>query len=94
MAGGISGTVAVILTLPFDVVMTQCQVALGAVEAVRVTPPGADSTWLLLGRIRAESGTRGLFAGKPVCVCAHACAYVRMCVYPQVQEELGPPLGP
>ncbi|CAD7668146.1 unnamed protein product [Nyctereutes procyonoides] len=50
------GTVAVILTLPFDVVMTQRQVA-------RVTPPGADSTWLLLRRIRAESGTRGLFAG-------------------------------
>ncbi|XP_007180261.2 probable mitochondrial glutathione transporter SLC25A39 isoform X5 [Balaenoptera acutorostrata] len=63
VAGGISGTVAAILTLPFDVVKTQRQVALGAVEAVRVTPPHADSTWLLLRRIRAESGTRGLFAG-------------------------------
>uniref|UniRef100_A0A8I3RUJ9 Mitochondrial glutathione transporter SLC25A39 n=2 Tax=Canis lupus familiaris TaxID=9615 RepID=A0A8I3RUJ9_CANLF len=63
VAGGISGTVAAILTLPFDVVKTQRQVALGAVEAVRVTPPRADSTWLLLRRIRAESGTRGLFAG-------------------------------
>lgn len=38
VAGGISGTVAAILTLPFDVVKTQRQVALGAVEAVRVTP--------------------------------------------------------
>ncbi|XP_045670284.1 solute carrier family 25 member 39 isoform X2 [Ursus americanus] len=63
VAGGISGTVAAILTLPFDVVKTQRQVALGAVEAVRVTPPRADSTWLLLRRIQAESGTRGLFAG-------------------------------
>ncbi|XP_028340624.1 mitochondrial glutathione transporter SLC25A39 isoform X3 [Physeter macrocephalus] len=63
VAGGISGTVAAILTLPFDVVKTQRQVALGAVEAVRVTPLHADSTWLLLRRIRAESGTRGLFAG-------------------------------
>ncbi|XP_029068984.1 solute carrier family 25 member 39 isoform X3 [Monodon monoceros] len=63
VAGGISGTVAAILTLPFDVVKTQRQVALGAVGAVRVTPPHADSTWLLLRRIRAESGTRGLFAG-------------------------------
>ncbi|XP_039076849.1 solute carrier family 25 member 39 isoform X4 [Hyaena hyaena] len=63
VAGGISGTVAAILTLPFDVVKTQRQVALGAVEAVKVTPPRADSTWLLLRRIRAESGTRGLFAG-------------------------------
>ncbi|XP_048221769.1 probable mitochondrial glutathione transporter SLC25A39 isoform X1 [Perognathus longimembris pacificus] len=63
MAGGISGTVAAILTLPFDVVKTQRQVALGAVEAVRVKPPSVDSTWLLLRRIRAESGTKGLFAG-------------------------------
>ena len=87
--------VAAILTLPFDVVKTQRQVALGAVEAVRgegprlvrgraggvpagsyraspwfaVTPPHADSTWLLLRRIRAESGTRGLFAGERLCVC-------------------------
>nr|KAF6417170.1 solute carrier family 25 member 39 [Molossus molossus] len=63
VAGGISGTVAAILTLPFDVVKTQRQVALGAVEAVRVSPLHPDSTWLLLRRIRAESGTRGLFAG-------------------------------
>ncbi|XP_064127116.1 probable mitochondrial glutathione transporter SLC25A39 isoform X2 [Loxodonta africana] len=63
VAGGISGTVAAVLTLPFDVVKTQRQVALGAVEAVRVRSPRADSTWLLLRRIRAESGTRGLFAG-------------------------------
>ncbi|XP_049716726.1 probable mitochondrial glutathione transporter SLC25A39 isoform X2 [Elephas maximus indicus] len=55
--------VAAVLTLPFDVVKTQRQVALGAVEAVRVRSPCADSTWLLLRRIRAESGTRGLFAG-------------------------------
>uniref|UniRef100_A0A8C5KX62 Mitochondrial glutathione transporter SLC25A39 n=1 Tax=Jaculus jaculus TaxID=51337 RepID=A0A8C5KX62_JACJA len=63
VAGGISGMVAATLTLPFDVVKTQRQVALGAVEAVRVKPPRADSTWILLRRIRAESGTRGLFAG-------------------------------
>ena len=79
--------VAATLTLPFDVVKTQRQVALGAVEAVRgeepwlvwgraggaprgligpgfaVMPPHTDSTWLLLRRILAESGTRGLFAG-------------------------------
>ncbi|OBS58583.1 hypothetical protein A6R68_10243 [Neotoma lepida] len=89
VAGGISGMVAATLTLPFDVVKTQRQIALGAVEAVRgelglvkvegrqgpklgptelglesaVKPPRVDSTWLLLRRIQAESGTRGLFAG-------------------------------
>ncbi|XP_052050963.1 probable mitochondrial glutathione transporter SLC25A39 isoform X5 [Apodemus sylvaticus] len=68
VAGGISGMVAATLTLPFDVVKTQRQMSLGAVEAVRglesvVKPPRVDSTWLLLRRIQAESGTRGLFAG-------------------------------
>ncbi|KAL1787702.1 solute carrier family 25 member 39 isoform X1 [Sigmodon hispidus] len=62
VAGGISGMVAATLTLPFDV-KTQRQMALGTVEAVRVKPPRVDSTWLLLRRIQAESGTRGLFAG-------------------------------
>ncbi|KAL1781007.1 solute carrier family 25 member 39 isoform X1 [Sigmodon hispidus] len=65
VAGGISGMVVATLTLPFDVVKTktQRQMALGTVEAVRVKPPRVDSTWLLLRRIQAESGTRGLFAG-------------------------------
>nr|XP_034360645.1 solute carrier family 25 member 39 isoform X3 [Arvicanthis niloticus] len=63
VAGGVSGMVAATLTLPFDVVKTQRQMSLGAVEAVRVKPPRVDSTWLLLRRIQAESGTRGLFAG-------------------------------
>lgn len=63
VAGGISGMVAATLTLPFDVVKTQRQMSLGAVEAVRVKPPRVDSTWLLLRRIQAEYGTRGLFAG-------------------------------
>ena len=37
--------------------------------ASTVTPPRADSTWLLLRRIQAESGTRGLFAGERLCGC-------------------------
>ena len=41
VAGGISGTVAAILTLPFDVAKTQHQVALGVVEAVRASPLNA-----------------------------------------------------
>ncbi|EPY81903.1 hypothetical protein CB1_000698017 [Camelus ferus] len=61
VAGGIAGTVAATLTLPFDVVKTQGQVALGAVEAVRAMPLHTESIWLLLGRTQAELGTRGLF---------------------------------
>ncbi|XP_040845193.1 solute carrier family 25 member 39 isoform X1 [Ochotona curzoniae] len=63
VAGGVSGMVAATLTLPFDVVKTQRQVALGALGAMRVSPRHTVSTWLLLRKIQAESGTRGLFAG-------------------------------
>ncbi|KAL1788767.1 solute carrier family 25 member 39 isoform X1 [Sigmodon hispidus] len=63
VAGGISGMVAATLTLPFAVVKTQRQTALGAVEAVSAKPPRVDSTWLLLQRIQAELGTRGLYTG-------------------------------
>ncbi|XP_027729158.1 solute carrier family 25 member 39 isoform X2 [Vombatus ursinus] len=63
VAGAFSGTVAAVLTLPFDVVKTQRQMELGSVGALRVTSPRSPSTWLLLRRIQAESGARGLFAG-------------------------------
>uniref|UniRef100_A0A8D2NUA9 Mitochondrial glutathione transporter SLC25A39 n=1 Tax=Zosterops lateralis melanops TaxID=1220523 RepID=A0A8D2NUA9_ZOSLA len=60
-SGAISGTVAAVLTLPFDVVKTQRQIELGDSEVHPASKP--SSTWLLMQRIRAESGTRGLFAG-------------------------------
>ncbi|XP_054032918.1 probable mitochondrial glutathione transporter SLC25A39 isoform X4 [Dryobates pubescens] len=62
-SGAISGTVAAVLTLPFDVVKTQRQIELGDSEVHPVTASKPSSTWLLLRRIRAESGARGLFAG-------------------------------
>ncbi|KAK2522272.1 Slc25a39, partial [Columba livia] len=62
-SGAISGTVAAVLTLPFDVVKTQRQIELGDGEVHPVAASKPSSTWLLLRRIRAESGTRGLFAG-------------------------------
>ncbi|NXP33156.1 S2539 protein, partial [Leiothrix lutea] len=62
-SGAISGTVAAVLTLPFDVVKTQRQIELGDSEVHPVTASKPSSTWLLMQRIRAESGTRGLFAG-------------------------------
>ncbi|NWV59009.1 S2539 protein, partial [Malurus elegans] len=63
VSGAISGTVAAVLTLPFDVVKTQRQIELGDSEVHPVTASKPSSTWLLMQRIRAESGTRGLFAG-------------------------------
>uniref|UniRef100_A0A8D0BCS3 Mitochondrial glutathione transporter SLC25A39 n=1 Tax=Salvator merianae TaxID=96440 RepID=A0A8D0BCS3_SALMN len=62
-SGAISGTVAAILTLPFDVVKTQRQVELGDMETLQVTTARSSSTWLLMQKIWKQSGTRGLFAG-------------------------------
>ncbi|XP_035427831.1 probable mitochondrial glutathione transporter SLC25A39 isoform X2 [Cygnus atratus] len=62
-SGAISGTLAAVLTLPFDVVKTQRQIELGDSELHPVAASKPSSTWMLMRRIRAESGTRGLFAG-------------------------------
>lgn len=61
-AGAVSGCVAAILTLPFDVVKTQRQIELGDFNT-GASRRQKSSTWGAMRRIRAESGTRGLFAG-------------------------------
>ncbi|KAM8947313.1 mitochondrial glutathione transporter SLC25A39 isoform 1-T1 [Pelodytes ibericus] len=61
-AGAVSGAVAAILTLPFDVVKTQRQIELGDLTAGS-SMRQRSSTWGAMRRIWAESGTRGLFAG-------------------------------
>nr|XP_033774573.1 solute carrier family 25 member 39 isoform X1 [Geotrypetes seraphini]XP_033774574.1 solute carrier family 25 member 39 isoform X1 [Geotrypetes seraphini]XP_033774575.1 solute carrier family 25 member 39 isoform X1 [Geotrypetes seraphini] len=64
ISGAISGTVAAVLTLPFDVVKTHRQIELGEMQTVRGrSRKKRSSTWQLMYRIQAESGTRGLFAG-------------------------------
>ncbi|MBN3312901.1 S2539 protein, partial [Atractosteus spatula] len=62
-AGAVSGAVAAVMTLPFDVVKTRRQIELGEMETLRATAPKPSSTWLIMNRIWAEAGYRGLFAG-------------------------------
>jgi len=62
-AGAVSGAIAGILTLPFDVVKTRRQIQLGEMETLGVTLKKTTSTWHMMKEIRSELGYRGLFAG-------------------------------
>uniref|UniRef100_A0A4W5K6T5 Mitochondrial glutathione transporter SLC25A39 n=1 Tax=Hucho hucho TaxID=62062 RepID=A0A4W5K6T5_9TELE len=62
-AGAISGAVAAIMTLPFDVVKTRRQIQLGEMETLGVPVKNPTSTWYIMRGIWTESGYRGLFAG-------------------------------
>uniref|UniRef100_A0A8D3ATH3 Mitochondrial glutathione transporter SLC25A39 n=1 Tax=Scophthalmus maximus TaxID=52904 RepID=A0A8D3ATH3_SCOMX len=59
-AGAVSGAIAAILTLPFDVVKTRRQIQMGEMD----TRAGlTTSTWHMMKEIWAELGYRGLFSG-------------------------------
>ncbi|XP_051572931.1 probable mitochondrial glutathione transporter SLC25A39 isoform X2 [Myxocyprinus asiaticus] len=62
-AGAISGAVAAVLTLPFDVVKTRKQIQLGEMEAHGVSVKKPSSTWNIMRNIWTDMGYRGLFAG-------------------------------
>ncbi|KAL4630891.1 solute carrier family 25 member 39-like isoform X2 [Arapaima gigas] len=62
-AGAVSGAVAAVMTLPFDVVKTQRQIQLGEMETGRCAVKKPSSTLHIMQKIRVESGYRGLFAG-------------------------------
>ncbi|XP_010866605.2 solute carrier family 25 member 39 isoform X1 [Esox lucius] len=62
-AGAISGAVAAILTLPFDVVKTRRQIQLGEMETLGTSAKKTTSTWYIMRGIWGELGYRGLFAG-------------------------------
>ncbi|XP_036414349.1 solute carrier family 25 member 40 isoform X1 [Colossoma macropomum] len=62
IAGAVSGSIASIVTLPFDVVKTRRQVELGELQA-RNLPAQGSSTYNMMKRIVGESGIKGLFAG-------------------------------
>ncbi|XP_026780571.2 probable mitochondrial glutathione transporter SLC25A40 isoform X2 [Pangasianodon hypophthalmus] len=64
ISGAVSGSIASIVTLPFDVVKTRRQVELGELQARKLVSSQAScSTYTVMKRIVAESGIQGLFAG-------------------------------
>ncbi|XP_063777560.1 probable mitochondrial glutathione transporter SLC25A40 [Pseudophryne corroboree] len=62
-AGAASGSIAAIVTLPFDVVKTRRQIELGELEVLNDSQKRSRSTWKIMYSIMSENGFRGLFAG-------------------------------
>ncbi|KAM4689224.1 mitochondrial glutathione transporter SLC25A40 [Discoglossus pictus] len=62
-AGAVSGSIAAVATLPFDVVKTRRQIEVGELEVFHNTQKRSASTWTVMNTIVAENGFRGLFAG-------------------------------
>ncbi|XP_027869004.1 mitochondrial glutathione transporter SLC25A40 [Xiphophorus couchianus] len=63
ISGAGSGSIAAIVTLPFDVVKTRRQVELGELQAKNLSGPVSSSTFSIMKKIVAHDGFRGLFAG-------------------------------
>ncbi|KAG8573781.1 hypothetical protein GDO81_012546 [Engystomops pustulosus] len=61
-SGAVSGSVAAVVTLPFDVVKTRRQTEMGELEVLHDPKKNSTSTWKIMYRITSESGFRGLFA--------------------------------
>ncbi|KAK2910241.1 mitochondrial glutathione transporter SLC25A40 [Channa argus] len=63
VSGAVSGSIASIVTLPFDVVKTRRQVELGELQARNLSRQVSSSTFNVMRRIVAQDGIVGLFAG-------------------------------
>lgn len=63
ISGAVSGSIASIVTLPFDVVKTKRQVELGELQAMNLSAKATSSTLQVMRRIVAQNGVAGLFAG-------------------------------
>lgn len=78
LAGALSGSVAAIVTLPFDVVKTHQQIEIGEKEICTDPPcrPTRTTTYQVMKRIYSAHGLKGLFTGivPRVCKVAPACA--------------------
>ncbi|XP_042772938.1 solute carrier family 25 member 40 isoform X2 [Panthera leo] len=62
-SGALSGSIAAIATLPFDVVKTQKQTQLWIDECHKISMPLHMSTWTIMKNIVAKNGFAGLFTG-------------------------------
>lgn len=63
ISGAGSGSIAAIVTLPFDVVKTRRQVELGELQAKNLSGQVSSTTFSVMKKIVAQNGFRGLFAG-------------------------------
>ncbi|CAJ1062232.1 solute carrier family 25 member 40 [Xyrichtys novacula] len=63
LSGALSGSIASIVTLPFDVVKTRRQVELGELQARNLSHEVSTSTFSVMSRIVAQDGVSGLLAG-------------------------------
>lgn len=61
VAGATAGTVAAVVTLPFDVVKTHMQIELGEMEILQDKKP--NSTLRVMRELYQSQGVRSLFAG-------------------------------
>lgn len=83
-AGAISGSIAAVTTLPFDVAKTHRQIELGErdlIEPAKKKTPDTHSTLKLLKKIHRQNGVAGLFAGiiPRVIKVAPSCAIMISC---------------
>lgn len=62
-SGAMSGSIASVVTLPFDVVKTRRQVELGELQAKQISSQRSSSTFIVMSRIVAQDGFSALFAG-------------------------------
>ncbi|KAF1663369.1 Solute carrier family 25 member 40, partial [Aptenodytes patagonicus] len=62
-SGAASGSIAAVITLPFDVVKTHRQTELWECETLKIPQRDCTSTWAVMRKIVAKNGITGLFAG-------------------------------
>ncbi|XP_012279734.1 solute carrier family 25 member 40 isoform X2 [Orussus abietinus] len=63
IAGAVAGSIAAIVTIPFDVVKTHKQIEMGEKEIYSDRPGRSSGTWAIIRRIYDQHGVRGLFTG-------------------------------